>query len=181
VLGIGYGQGAQGLAHQAGISLHRAEALLRGHRAAYPVFYTWRQRQVNGLARAAEYRALLGWRWSTEKACNPRTVMNFPMQANGAEMMRVAAIAATEAGLEVCAPIHDAFLICAPNDRLEADIDRMQVIMQTAAEQLLGFPIRADCEIKAHFPDHFMPKEPEAIHNWQAVCRELTRLGCGAN
>jgi hypothetical protein len=180
VLGIGYGQGAQGLAHQAGISLHRAEVLLRGHRAAYPVFYTWRQRQVNGLARAAEYRTLLGWRWSTQKARNPRTVMNFPAQANGAEMMRVAAIAATEAGIEVCAPIHDAFLVCARSDRLEADIDRMQAIMRAAAEQLLGFPIRADCEIKAHFPDHFTPKEPEAIGNWQAVCRELTKLGCVA-
>jgi hypothetical protein len=181
VLGIGYGQGAQGLAHQAGINLERAYVLLKGHRSAYPTFYTWRQRQVNGLARAAEYRALLGWRWSTAKARNPRTVMNFPAQANGAEMMRVAAIAATEAGIEVCAPVHDAFLVCAPSDRLDADIDRMQVIMRTAAEQLLGFPIRADCEIKANFPDHFTPKEPEAIDNWQAVCRELMRLGYPAD
>jgi hypothetical protein len=181
VLGIGYGQGAQGLAQQAGISLSRAEALLRGHRAAYPMFYTWRQRQVNGLARAGEYRALLGWRWSTEKARNPRTVMNFPMQANGAEMMRVAAIAATEAGIEVCAPVHDAFLVCAPSGRLEADIARTQEIMRAAAEQLLGFAIRADCEIKAHFPEHFVPKESEAIDNWQAVCRELTKLGCAAD
>jgi hypothetical protein len=180
VLGIGYGQGASGLAHQAGISLPRAEALLRGHRAAYSVFYTWRQRQVNGLARAGEYRALLGWRWSTEKARNPRTVMNFPMQANGAEMMRVAAIAATEAGIEVCAPIHDAFLICAPSDHLEADITRMRLIMETAAEQLLGFAVRADCEIQAQFPQGFVPKEPEAIGNWQAVCRELSKLGCAA-
>ena len=44
------------------------------------------------------------------------------MQANGAEMMRLAAIAATEAGIEVCAPVHDAFLIAAPLSRLEADI-----------------------------------------------------------
>ena len=35
--------------------------------------------------------------------------MNFPMQAGGAEMMRIAAIAATEAGIEVCCPVHDAF------------------------------------------------------------------------
>jgi hypothetical protein len=40
--------------------------------------------------------------------------MNWPMQANGAEMMRIAAMAATEAGIEVCAPVHDAFLIAAP-------------------------------------------------------------------
>lgn len=181
VLGIGYGQGAQGLAQQAGISLERAYTLLKGHRSAYPTFYTWRQRQVNGLARAGEYRALLGWRWSTETARNPRTVMNFPAQANGAEMMRVAAIAATEAGIEVCAPVHDAFLISSPSDRLAADIDSMQRIMRAAGEALLGFPVRAECEIVAHHPDHFSPKEPEAIDNWQAVCRELAKLGCAAD
>jgi DNA polymerase I len=33
-------------------------------------------------------------------------------------MMRIAAIAATEAGIEVCCPVHDAFLISAPIDRM---------------------------------------------------------------
>jgi DNA polymerase-1 len=34
-------------------------------------------------------------------------------------MMRLAAIAATEVGIEVCAPVHDAFLIAAPLERLD--------------------------------------------------------------
>ena len=36
------------------------------------------------------------------------------MQANGAEMLRLACCLATERGIEVCAPVHDAVLICAP-------------------------------------------------------------------
>ena len=59
-------------------------------------------------------RTVFGWRHQVRAGANARALMNFPMQANGAEMMRVAAIAATEAGIEVCAPVHDAFLIQAP-------------------------------------------------------------------
>ena len=50
------------------------------------------------------------------------SLRNFPMQANGAEMLRLACCLATERGIEVCAPVHDAVLICAPLDRLEDDV-----------------------------------------------------------
>ena len=62
--------------------------------------------------------------------------MNFPMQANGAEMMRLAAIASTEAGVEVCAPVHDAFLITAPLDQLDADVALMRELMSRAGRAL---------------------------------------------
>ena len=57
---------------------------------------------------------------------NPRSLRNFPCQANGAEMLRLAACFATEQGIEVCALIHDAVLICAPLDRLDADVEGMR-------------------------------------------------------
>ena len=67
-------------------------------------------------------------------------MLNFPMQANGAEMMRLAACLATERGIEVCAPVHDAFLICAPLDRIEADVAAMRAAMDEAARAVLdGF------------------------------------------
>jgi DNA polymerase I len=49
---------------------------------------------------------------------------NFPAQANAAEMLRLACCLTTEAGIEVCAPVHDAMLICAPLDRLDADVKK---------------------------------------------------------
>jgi hypothetical protein len=48
------------------------------------------------------------------------------MQANGAEMLRLACCLATERGIEVCAPVHDAILICAPLDRLDDDVAGMR-------------------------------------------------------
>ena len=61
------------------------------------------------------------------------------MQANGAEMLRLACCLATERGIEVCAPVHDAILICAPLDRIEADVVAAQAAMGEAAQDGAGW------------------------------------------
>ena len=67
------------------------------------------------------------------------------MQANGAEMLRLACCLATERGVEVCALVHDAVLICAPLDRLDADIAGMRAAMAEASRIVLkGFELGAD-------------------------------------
>jgi hypothetical protein len=72
------------------------------------------------------------------------------MQANGAEMLRLACCLATERGIEVCALIHDAILICAPLDRIDADIATTRAAMAEASRIVLdGFELRTDC------PDEF--------------------------
>ena len=62
---------------------------------------------------------VFGWHVHAGENSNPRSLRNFPMQANGAEMLRLACCLATERGIEVCAPVHDAVLICAPLERLD--------------------------------------------------------------
>jgi hypothetical protein len=70
------------------------------------------------------------------------------MQANGAEMLRLACCLGTERGIEVCAPVHDAVLICAPLDRLEADVARTQEAMREASRIVLdGFELGTDARI----------------------------------
>jgi DNA polymerase-1 len=44
------------------------------------------------------------------------------MQGNGSEMLRLACCLATEAGIRVCAPVHDAILIEAPLEELDRTI-----------------------------------------------------------
>jgi hypothetical protein len=53
---------------------------------------------------------------------NDRSLRNFPMQTNGAEMLRIACILLTEAGVRVCAPVHDALLIEGPLEELDGGI-----------------------------------------------------------
>ena len=43
-----------------------------------------------------------------------RSIQNFPMQAHGAEILRLAICYAIEAAILVCAPVHDAVLIMTP-------------------------------------------------------------------
>ena len=80
------------------------------------------------------------------------------MQANGAEMLRLACCLATERGIEVCAPVHDAVLICAPLDRLDSDIAALRAIMAEASRIVLGgFELRTDCPDE--YDEHGKPNE----------------------
>ena len=85
---------------------------------------------------------VFGWHVHVGGEPQPALAAEFPMQANGAEMLRLACCLATERGIEVCAPVHDAVLICAPLDRLEADVEAMRAAMAEASRIVLdGFEL----------------------------------------
>src|SRR5262249_59196214 len=119
VLGPLYGMTEYGLAAKLGISLFRARELLARQRALYGTFYRWMQDALTTAQFNGQVSTPFGWTLKVDSKTSPRTVMNFFAQANAAEMMRCAAIAATEAGISVAAPVHDAFLIMAPLEDLD--------------------------------------------------------------
>src|SRR5262249_9517194 len=91
------------------------------------------------------------------------------MQANGAEMLRLACCLATERTIEVCAPVHDAVLICAPVDRLEHDVARMRACMAEASRAVLaGFELRTDAALVRH-PERY--QDPRGSVMWDRVMR----------
>ena len=90
---------------------------------------------------------------------NARSLANFLMQANGAEMLRIACILMTESGIRVCAPVHDAVLIEAPLDELEERIGQAQELMREASRQVLGdFELTTDADIY-RYPDRYRDEE----------------------
>ena len=98
---------------------------------------------------------VFGWRVHVGEQPNPRSLRNFPMQANGAEMLRVACCLGVERGVEICAPVHDAVLICAPEERLDADIETMRAAMVEASRAVLGgFELGSDVSI-TRWPDRY--------------------------
>jgi hypothetical protein len=106
-------------------------------------------------------RTAFGWPVHIGDDPNPRSLRNFPMQGNGSDMLRLAACFATEQGIEVCALIHDAVLICAPLDRLGGDVERMQASMAKASRVVLdGFELRSDVSITRH-PDRYRDRRGE--------------------
>jgi hypothetical protein len=86
-------------------------------------------------------------------------------------MMRLGACWGTEWGVEVCAPVHDAFLICAPLDRLDQDIATMRAAMARASRDVLGgFELRTDVHI-TRWPDRYMDKRGAVM--WRRVMELL--------
>ena len=110
-----YGMEAKTLAFKIGQPEIVARDLLRLHRETYKMFWRWSDAAVDHAMLHGSLHTVFGWHVHVGENPNPRSLRNFPMQANGAEMMRIAACLATERGIEVCAPVHDAFLICAPH------------------------------------------------------------------
>ena len=81
------------------------------------------------------------------------------MQANGAEMLRIACILMTEAGIRVCAPVHDAVLIEAPLEELEARVKESQELMREASRQVLeDFELTTDADIY-RYPERYRDEE----------------------
>jgi DNA polymerase I len=167
VLGIGYGMEADGMARRIGRSTIVARDLIRAHREAYRTLWRWSDAAVDCAMLHGAINTVFGWHVRVGDNANPRSLRNFPMQANGAEMLRLACCLATERGIEVCAPVHDAILICAPLDRLDAEVTRMREAMAEASRAVLdGFEIRTDAKIIT-YPDRLMDERGRVM--WDKV------------
>ncbi|MCC6352231.1 MAG: DNA polymerase I [Verrucomicrobiae bacterium] len=174
VLGVGYCMSAQGLAQRLSIPLSRAEELLELHRRCFPVFWRWSEAAADYGQLSGHIHARFGWGLHVTGRTKIRTLRNFPAQANGAEMMRLAACYATEAGIAVCAPVHDAFLIEAPADEIGAAVARMAEAMRRASADVLGgFELGSDAKAIV-YPDHFEPGRGGQI--WDVVNAAIAEI-----
>ena len=79
--------------------------------------------------------------------------------------MRLACILATERGIKVCAPIHDALLVEGPVDQIDAIVMRTQQAMSDASAAVLdGFRLRTDADI-VRYPDRYSDPRGELMFN----------------
>ena len=172
-LGIGYGMQAPSLAQKAGISVAQARELIRLHCVTYPTFARWRAETVDRALLSGCMQTAFGWRRRACEFARPTELMNWPVQSAGSELMRIVCIAATEAGIELAAPVHDGFLVVAPLDRLDHDVARMRWIMVRASEVVTGgLPIRVESK-DARYPGRYMDDRGRAM--WDRVMSLLRR------
>jgi DNA polymerase I-like protein with 3'-5' exonuclease and polymerase domains len=170
VLGTLYGMSAEGLAARAGVHLVEARDLLQRHKETYRTFWRWAEKNVEAALLGATLYTRFGWpiRLGLWAEANPRSLLNWPMQSNGAEMMRLACSEATEAGLMICAPIHDALLLEAPADKIEEQVIQLTAIMQRASALVLGEGrvCGVDAEI-VRYPDRYSDERGRVM--WSRV------------
>lgn len=187
VLAVQYGMGERSLGQRIGQSEAHARELLRLHRQTYPTFWRWSQAAVDHAMLRGYLYTVFGWRVHVGPDANPRSLANFPMQANGAEMLRLACCLATERGITVCAPVHDALLIEADADRIGDAVAETQDAMREASAVVLGgsalggFKLRTDAKIVTH-PDRYLDTRGKKM--WVTVCdilQELEAVEAAAN
>ena len=169
VLGTNYGMSAYGVAQAAKIHELEAKALLQKHRETYRKFWAWAENNKDRGLLGLKLETCFGWPIQvTAGDAKPNTFLNWPMQAHGAEMMRIASILAVERGIKLCAPIHDALLIEAPLDQIDAEVVRLKECMSEASEAVLGDGkvCRVDADI-VRYPDRYMDEHGQEM--WDQI------------
>ena len=167
VLGVQYGMEADEPGRRIGQPTIVARDLLRAHHETYRTFWRWSDAAVDHAMLAWPCTQCSAGTFTPARIPIRRSLRNFPMQANGAEMLRLACCLATEREIEVCAPVHDAVLICAPLERFEDDIVKMRAAMAEASRIVLGgFELGTDVHV-INYPNRYM--DGRGVAMWDQV------------
>ena len=162
------------LARLANLSEARASQLISWHQTVFAAFWQWSDAiETHGFLQR-HLQSVFGWRITVGPDVNPRFLRNFPMQANGAEMLRLACCLVTEAGIRLCFPLHDALLIEAPLEELDAAISTTERLMAEASRVVLeDFALRTTRKV-VRYPDRLGDARGQSV--WAAIEQSLTEV-----
>jgi DNA polymerase-1 len=174
-LGINYGMGVPSLAR--GLDRHPliASAIIEKHRRTYPRFWEWRDNMVQCAMIDRKMETVFGWPLYLSSSPNKKTLYNFPMQGNGAEMLRLAAWRLCEAGIVPNMLIHDGILIEAHN---EEQIKQTEEIMRVAGREVCdGLEIGVDEDQRLDHGKRYRDKRRAARDMWRTMMEVLQEVG----
>jgi hypothetical protein len=174
VLGVNYGMGVVSLARRIKRPLAHARELLGYHKQVYRRFWRWAEQVQDQAMLTGRLRAAFGWQVNVGVNSNWRSLRNFPCQANGSEMLRLALSLAVERGVRVVAPVHDAMLIEAPCKSIGDAVRETRRAMREAGEVVLdGFRLRTDAKVVRH-PNRYRDKRGKGF--WGALLKVLAKV-----
>ena len=175
-LGINYGMGVPSLAK--GLDRHPliASTIIELHKRKYPRFWEWRANMVQQAMLDRKMETVFGWPLYISNTPNKRTLYNFPMQGNGAEMLRLAACGLCEAGIVPNMLIHDGILLEVRN---KEEIAAAVEIMKAAGRDVCdGFEIGVDVDQLLEHGARYRDKRPVAKKMWDVrSCSRWRRSG----
>jgi DNA polymerase-1 len=173
LLAIQYGIRAEGLAGRLGISAIEAHEMIAQHRELFAIYWGWADDWLAQALNSGVMWTALGWECRTGLIeFNSRSIENFPVQGAGAEILRIACILATRHGIGLLAPVHDALLIEAPTERIEADVALTREVMRRASRVVLNATADGDHELRTdatiiRYPDRYTDRRGDEI--WARV------------
>jgi DNA polymerase I-like protein with 3'-5' exonuclease and polymerase domains len=181
LLATQYGMKAETLAARAGCSVFEAQEMLNQHREIFAQYWSWSDDWLQHAMQSGVMRTAMGWTCRTGIVeLNERSIRNWPVQSTGADILRIACILAKRHGIKAIAPIHDALLIEAPTERIEADTALTREIMRRDSRIVLNasadgpHELRTDFKIVRH-PERYT--DPRGAEIWNQVLKLLTKQG----
>jgi len=173
LLAVQYGMSSETLAARLGISTFEAHEMLAQHRELFAQYWKWSDDWVQHALQTGMMRTAMGWTCRTGiTELNERSIRNRPVQATGADILRIACIIATRHGIRLLAPVHDAVLIEAPIERIEADVALMREIMRRASRIVLNANAAGTHELRTdaktiRYPERY--SDPRGAAIWDRV------------
>ena len=143
VLATNYGMGMSSISKSLkrfGFNASEAAGLMRKYKELYHVYFEWLEVRTNHAQMHGYISTSMGWdrHFAENSFINPRSLMNWSIQSESAEILRNALIRLTDAHIKVCATVHDAFLIECPIPESEDQIRVAIKCMVDAARYIVG-------------------------------------------
>jgi DNA polymerase I-like protein with 3'-5' exonuclease and polymerase domains len=176
-LGTQYSMQALTLSTRLGITYIEAYEMLQLHRGLFSQYWHWSEDWLHHSLTTGEMHTVYGWQCATGiTELSERSIRNWPIQSTCADIFRLAYVWGTRHGLTLIAPVHDAVLLEAPEDRIEADVALMREIMRRASRVILNptadgtIELRTDVKI-IRYPDRFTDSRGTEL--WDTVLKLL--------
>jgi DNA polymerase I-like protein with 3'-5' exonuclease and polymerase domains len=182
-LAVNYGMEAVSLAARLGLLPVQAQHILRQLHAHYRRFFEWSEGRLNQALALGMMFTEFGWRQlvkdSPDRKLNPRSLKNFYVQGNGAEIMRLAACYAGEQGVMINCTVHDAIMIEADaSDIHHKTAVTIAAMARASREVLRGFELFVDPEIgklrPITYPNRYV--DERGVVMWNTVMSILDGL-----
>jgi DNA polymerase I len=170
-LAINYGMGVASLAR--GLDRHPliAAGIIERHKRANQTFWKWRANMVHQAMNDRRIESVFGWTLHIDVSPNQRTLFNFPMQAGGADMLRLATTRLCGAGIVPVMLVHDGILLELDN---LGQIELARDIMRGAGRDVCdGLNIGVDVDQTLQGGARYRDKRPAAITMWDTIMRAL--------
>lgn len=168
----------------AGSTLEQAEEFVRQNHESYSRYWAWSNLRTEiFLYETGVEATAFGWQHHLDvserfddylfsRARNRSR--NFPMQATCTEILRWACVLASDDGITIHAPLHDAVLIGAPDAEIEDAIARMRQHMVAASRLVLGVEMKVPVPKIIRYPNRM--REPRGAKTWDKIMRLLDEV-----
>jgi len=147
----------------------------------YPILHEWLDRVLLKVAHCRPIVCKLGWSLTPKgKSGEMTSFMNYPMQANSAELLRLIFIRSAHIPIVGCA--HDSFLIEDTVERIEQTVAEMREIILQASRDLFDFELRVDCNPATdivRWPDRFIDdrEREDGMKHWNWLMELINEQG----